>query len=104
MASTYNAGNSSTALITGVAFEVGSNQKKHFTINLNYFKGLGNNQESLIIDNGVKSTTTLFNSKVSGWNIGLGLPINFTRKAPEKKQEVRKCQYRQSYQRCRRVI
>ncbi len=104
-ATLYRAGNTSTALVTGLAFEAGSNSTKRFTVNVNYIRGLGSNRENLVTDNGVKTNTTLLNSKVSGWNATLGIPINLDKKKKVQKEEPRKqCQFRQYNSRCRRVI
>lgn len=104
-ATLYRAGNTSTALVTGLAFEAGSNSTKRFTVNVNYITGIGSNRESLVTDNGVKTNNTLFNSKVSGWNASLGIPINLDKKKKMQKAAPRKqCQFRQYNSRCRRVI
>ncbi|HEV8506160.1 MAG TPA: hypothetical protein VGQ53_12190 [Chitinophagaceae bacterium] len=77
---TYNAGNNKTALLTGMAFEFAKNEKRLFTLNVNYFKGLGDNATSFTSEVGGKTTTTMLNSKLSGWGATLGIPISFTKK------------------------
>lgn len=77
---TYNAGNDKTALLTGIGFEFAKNDKRLFTLNLNYFKGLGENETSFTSEVAGKTTTTTLNSKLSGWGATLGIPISFTKK------------------------
>ncbi len=107
---TYNAGNNKTALLTGVGFEFAKNKTKFFTLSVNYFKGLGNNETTFTSESGTKTTTTILNSKLSGWNALIGIPISFTKKSntQHKTQQRTKydCQqYRTEYRyRCRKVI
>src|SRR6476659_1424607 len=77
---TYNAGNNKTTLLTGMGFEFAKNEKRLFTLSVNYFKGLGNNSTSFTSESAGKTTTTLLNSKLSGWGATLGIPISFTKK------------------------
>jgi hypothetical protein len=77
---TYNAGNNKTALLTGMGFEFAKDEKRLFTLNVNYFKGLGDNATSFTSEVGGKTTTTMLNSKLSGWGATLGIPISFTKK------------------------
>ena len=77
---TYNAGNSKTTLLTSMGFEFAKNEKRLFTLSVNYFKGLGNNSTSFTSESAGKTTTTLLNSKLSGWGATLGIPISFAKK------------------------
>jgi len=77
---TYNAGNNKTALLTGMGFEFAKNEKRLFTLSVNYFKGLGGNATTFTSESGNKTTTTTLNSKLSGWGATLGIPISFAKK------------------------
>ena len=77
---TYNAGNNKTTLLTGMGFEFAKNEKRLFTLNVNYFKGLGDNATSFTSEVAGKTVTTMLNSKMSGWGATLGIPIGFTKK------------------------
>ena len=109
---TYNAGNNKTTLLTGMGFEFAKNEKKLFTLSVNYFKGLGDNSTSFTSESAGKTTTTLLNSKLSGWGATLGIPISFTKKpksaATQKVEQKPKydCQkYRMDCRyRCRKTI
>jgi hypothetical protein len=107
---TYNAGNLKTALLTGVGFEFASNKSKLFTLSVNYFKGLSNNQTTFTTESAAKTTTTMLNSKVSGWNASIGIPIGFSKKSSlthktEHKSTYDCQQYRMEHRyRCGKVI
>ena len=77
---TYNAGNNKTTLLTSMGFEFAKNEKRLFTLSVNYFTGLGSNATSFTSESAGKTTTILLNSKLSGWGATLGLPISFTKK------------------------
>ena len=99
---TYNAGNTKTALLTGVGFEFARNRTRLVTLSVNYFRGLGNEQTVLNTVSGTKATTTTLNSKVSGWSASIGIPFSFAkrsfvkhRKSPECREQNRiRCSYR----------
>jgi hypothetical protein len=105
----YEAGNWKTALLAGAGFEFGKNNSRLFTVSLNYFKGLGNlDKQTLTTVSGTKTTTTTLSSKVSGWNLRVGIPFtlggsnNSSRQKTEKKKAD--CmQYRIQY-RCRTTM
>lgn len=78
---TYNAGNMKTALLTGVGFEFAKNKSRLFTVSVNYVKGLSNNETTFTTESAAKTTTTTLNSKVSGWNASIGIPIGFSKKS-----------------------
>jgi hypothetical protein len=110
---TYNAGNLKTSLLTGMAFEFAKNKTRLFTVSVNYFKALGDNAASFTSEVGGKTTTTVLNSKLSGWNASIGIPISFTKKSTvsHKTQQTTKpsCQQYQRYKtecryRCRKTI
>jgi hypothetical protein len=75
----YKAG-LSTALIAGTSFEFGTVNQPKFIISINYFKGLGDNMQTLIANEGIKATATTFSSTTSGFNINLGIPFNLKKK------------------------
>jgi hypothetical protein len=77
---TYNAGNNKATLLTSMGFEFAKNEKRLFTLSVNYFTGLGSNATSFTSESAGKTTTTLLNSKLSGWGATLGIPISFTKK------------------------
>jgi hypothetical protein len=109
---TYNAGNNKTALLTGMGFEFAKNEKRLFTLSVNYFKGLGNNGTTFTSESAGKTTTTTLNSKSSGWGASLGIPISFTKKS--KTTTTQKLQQKPKYDypryktdcryRCRKTI
>ena len=107
---TYNAGNYKTALLTGVGFEFAKSKTKLFTLSVNYFKGLGDNKTTFTSQASGKTTTTILNSKLSGWNASIGFPINFTKKSntthrTEQRVKYDCQQYRIEYRyRCRKTI
>jgi len=84
---TYNAGNSKTTLLTGMGFEFAKNEKRLFTLSVNYFKGLGDNATSFTSETAGKTILTTLNSKLSGWGASLGIPINFNKKNSKPKAE-----------------
>lgn len=105
---TYQAGNINTAIITGVGFEFGNDTKRLFTLNINHFKGLGNNAETLVTESGLKMITTNLSSSVSGWSASFGIPIAMGKK-PAIKQPEKKTYHYSPYRSgakssCRRVI
>jgi hypothetical protein len=109
----YRAGNWSTALVTGMGFEFGKNNSRLFTLSVNYFKGIGNLDKQTISSTiGTKTLTTQLQSKVSGWNMRIGVPFTLGAKKPAIKQPMEektqqpksKCgQYRIMY-RCNKTI
>jgi hypothetical protein len=107
---TYNAGNMKTALLTGVGFEFAKNKTRLFTLSVNYFKGLSNNQATFTTESAAKTTTTMLNSKVSGWNASIGIPIGFSKKSSSTHKAEHKStydcqQYRMEHRyRCGKVI
>jgi len=109
---TYNAGNNKTTLLTSMGFEFAKNEKRLFTLSVNYFTGLGSNATSFTSESAGKTTTTLLDSKLSGWGATLGIPISFTKKpmatATQKVEQKPKYDY-QKYKvdcryRCRKTI
>ena len=97
----YKAGDFNTALVTGANFIFGKNLDQKFVVNLNYFTGLGNlGTQSLEIEEAGKTTTTNLRSTVSGWSMGIGLPIQLgKRKAREIKVIEEKTIYKKQYDR-----
>jgi len=81
----YTSGDYNTALITGANFIFGKNRDQKFLVNLNYFKGLGNlDSESITIEESGKTTTTNLRSSVSGWSLGVGVPIQLSKRKMQK--------------------
>jgi len=106
----YMAGNSNLAVLMGTGFEFGRGNHRSFTLNFNYFKGVGNlNTETFTQVDGNKTSTATLNSVSSGWNLRLGIPISLGKSAKEVKEvkqvnqvkEVKKpqqkCIYRMQY-------
>jgi hypothetical protein len=78
-------------LIAGTGLEFGNRNISKLMVSVNYFKGLGNlNTQTITTSDGVKSTTTTLQSSVSGWNIRLGVPINFAKKPAAKNKAEKK--------------
>lgn len=84
---TYLAGNMSTALVTGVNFEFGTNIQRKFNLGIQYFKGMGNLEtETIATSSGNKPSVTSLGSSVSGWSMSLGIPISVAKKKTVVKQ------------------
>jgi hypothetical protein len=107
---TYNAGNMKSALLTGIGFEFAKNKSRLFSVSVNYFKGLNDNETTVTSQAAGKTITTNLNSKVSGWNAAIGIPIGFTKKTTTKHKAEQKAksdcqQYRIQYRyRCGKSI
>ena len=87
----YNAGNWNTALIAGAGFEFGKGSTRQFTVSVNYFKGLGNLDESTISSAVTgKSVTTILESATSGWNVKVGIPFTLGGKSSGMKNWTQK--------------
>ena len=71
-----------TALIAGTAFEFGTRNQSRLIVSISYLKGLGNNTQTLTNSDALKPTVTTLSSKTSGFNIGLGIPLSFSKKTP----------------------
>ena len=109
----YRAGNFSTAVMTGMAFEFGKNKTRLFTLGVNYFKGLGNlNTQTISSTTASKTSTAYISSEVSGWNMRIGIPLTLgpkkpavTKQTPGSVQQLKRgCyQYRTLY-RCNKTI
>jgi len=109
----YRAGNWSTAVMAGMAFEFGKNKTRLFTVGVNYFKGIGNlNTQTISTVTASKTSTTYLSSEVSGWNMRIGVPFTLgakkqaAHKQTENKtyQPKRSCsQYRSMY-RCSKTL
>jgi hypothetical protein len=83
---TYNAGQMKTSITSGMGFEFAKGKAKLFTLRVNYFKGLGNDEKILTTSSGIKTVTTTLNSKVSGWSTTIGIPISFTKNPAARSQ------------------
>lgn len=99
----YRAGNYSTALVIGTGVEFGRGKDRLFTVSINYFKGLGNlDEQTITFTSGNKTVQTQLDSKVSGWNMRVGIPFTLAKstakKHKNKKPAGRSCgQYRMIY-------
>lgn len=113
----YRAGNWNTALITGANIEFGKNNTSLFTVSVNYFNAMGNlGKQTISTVNAGKTTTTVLQSDVSGWNVRVGIPFSLSKstaaktpKAPKVEKAARpernKCgQYRVGYYRYGRSL
>jgi hypothetical protein len=106
----YHAGNMKTALLTGMGFEFAKNKTRLFSVSVNYFKGLADNETTFTSQTAGKTITTTLNSKTSGWNASIGIPIGFTKKTTTKHKAEQKVksdcqQYRIQYKyRCGKTI
>jgi hypothetical protein len=108
----YSAGNMNTAFITGAGFEFGRSNTRLFTVNVNYFNGIGNmGKRTISVTEAGKTTTTSLQSDVSGWSVRVGIPFNLGKSATAKNKDtkVQKTEYRCGQQsrtiyRCRRSI
>ena len=94
---TYNAGNWTTALLTGVSFEFGKAAQSTFNISLNYVKGLGMDTKSVTTVAGNKPALTTLKSEASSWNLRIGFPINLTKKQPVSKQQFIEKSYKPAH-------
>ncbi len=87
----YRAGNWNTALMTGMGFEFGKNNTRLFTLSVNYFRGIGNlDKQTISTTIGTKTLTTQLQSKVSGWNMRIGVPFTLGATKPAIKQPAGK--------------
>jgi len=85
----YNAGNWTTAFVTGVGFEFGKGTQRKYIISLNYLKGLGNlDTKNITTLVGNKPTTTSMKSTASSWNVRMGIPISFGKKQSVPKHQA----------------
>jgi hypothetical protein len=76
----YNAGNWSTALITGVNFAFAKGSASKFVVGVQYLAGLGNmNEETLTTPLETKQLNTQLSSSTSVWNVTVGMPLSFSR-------------------------
>jgi hypothetical protein len=111
----YNAGNWTTAVMSGIGFEFGSAAQSKFLVSLNYVKGVGNlDERSVTTMVGNKPAVTNLKSDASSWNLRMGIPISFAKKQPVVKQQApqktykseKRCgEYKMQYKsRCTRVI
>ena len=75
----YQAGNWTSAFITGVnlAFAKGSVNK--YVVGIQYLKGLGMGTETLNTSTENKLVTTQLSSSSAAWNINVGIPLSFSK-------------------------
>ena len=93
----YNAGNWTTAMVTGLGFEFARGNRKIASLSLFYTKGLDNgNPQTIATVEGGKTITNSFSSKTSNWGLSFGVPISL---AKNKKPAVKKFEPGQYQQR-----
>ncbi len=103
ISNTYNAGNWNTALISGMGFEFGKGKAKLFQLNLQYLKGIGNMDNSILTtQSGNKNVETIFASRASSWSLSFGIPISFGKK-PAEKNKVQQKNHHSQKNRCEQV-
>ncbi len=90
----YNAGNWTTALLTGVNFEFGQEEQSKFIISLNCVNGLCTGTKSITTGTENKSITTNLKSYASGCNIRIGIPFSFAKKHSVLKQQASEPTYK----------
>jgi len=90
----YNAGNWTTALLTGVNFEFGKEAQSKFIISLNCVNSLCTGAKSITTGTENKSTTTTLKSYATGCNVRIGIPISFTKKQSVSKQQASEPTYK----------
>ena len=99
-----------TTFLTGMGSNLRKMKKVLFTLSVNYFKGLGDNATTLTSESAGKTTTTMLNSKLSGWGASLGIPISFTKKSSANQKVEQKPKYNcqknkiECRYRCRKTI
>lgn len=83
----YRAGNWTTAIITGAAFEFGKNDQRKFTVSMNCLRGITNlGTKSIATTSNGKTTITDVRSSVSSWNLTAGIPLTIYKKKTAVKQ------------------
>ena len=76
----YNAGNWTSAVITGVNFAFAKGSTNKFVIGVQYLAGLGNmSEETLTTPLETKQLTTQLSSSTSVWNVTVGMPLSFSK-------------------------
>ena len=109
----YRAGNMRTAVLSGVGFEFGKNDRRQFTINVNYLRSIGNKGTQHITSlNGTKTVTTQLRSNVTGWNLKMGVPFTLGAKKAVLKQpasqkvilNTQRCQQYRIRYKCSRTL
>ena len=79
----YNAGNWTSAIITGVNFAFAKGSTDKFVIGVQYLAGLGNmSKETLTTPLENKQLTTQLSSSTSVWNVTVGMPLSFSKPKP----------------------
>ena len=82
---TYHAGNWNTAILSGMGFEFGKGKTRLFQLNLQYLKGIGNMDNTILTtQSGAKSVETTYASRASSWNLSFGFPISLAKKPAAK--------------------
>ena len=98
---TYNAGNWNTALISGMGFEFGKGKTRLFQLNLQYLKGIGNMDNTILTtQSGAKSIETSYASRASSWSLSFGFPISLAKKqqvAKSKTKQKNHCEQKPRY-------
>ena len=93
---TYTAGGYTTALLTGAGFEFGAAKRRLFTLNVNYFKSLGDQSSTMHTVVGGKEVVTTLNSQVSGWNATIGIPISLSKNKQQAVKQIQKTEVKKT--------
>lgn len=93
----YNAGNWRTAVVGGIGFEFGKNNRDVMSVSLNHLRAFGNALDAKRITTveGNKTTNTSLQSTASAWSLRLGIPLSITRKKAVKEKIVEKIYIRE---------
>lgn len=98
----YRAGNWNTAFLTGMGFEFGKNNQRLLNVSINYFTGIGNmSKQTVFNESGVKTSYATLESKASGWNMRVGIPITLAEKKTTKQKNTNKVKKTNCYDRIR---
>lgn len=85
----YNAGNWTSAFITGVNLAFARGDASKFVIGLQYVKGIGNlGAETLTTPLENKQLNTQLSSSSSAWNLTVGMPLSFSKRKPVVQQKT----------------
>ena len=87
----YRAGNWNTAFLTGMGFEFGRNNQRLLNVSINYFAGIGNmDKQTISSESGIKTNYATLESKASGWNMRIGIPLTLAEKKTAKQKNTNK--------------
>jgi len=76
----YNAGNYTSAFITGLNLAIAKGSVNKYVIGIQYLRGIGNmNKETLNTSTENKLVTTQLSSSSAAWNVNVGIPLSFAK-------------------------